>query len=106
MNYMPIDDYYKIIGRADVAIFGQLRQEAAGNIAFLLANGTKVFLRENNVLYEHYKKLGFMVFSFERDLNSINDLVGLSTEEKIHNLRINDETDVCYEDYMPALLSD
>ena len=103
IDFMPRDDYFNIIGKAEVALFGQLRQEAAGNIDFLLANGTKVFMREKNTLYQHYKKQGYIVYSFEHDLKSIEDLVGLSLEDKEHNLKVHNDTVNCYEDFMPSL---
>ena len=106
LDYMPREEYYSIVGRAEVAVFGQLRQEAAGNLEFLLTNGTKVFMREQSVLYQHYKKMGYLVFSFEHDLNSIDDLRGLSLEEKLHNAKVSADHVVYYEDFMPSLLDD
>lgn len=106
LDYMPREEYYNIVGRAEVAIFGQLRQEAAGNLDFLLTNGAKVFMREKNVLYQHYKKMGYLIFSFEHDLNSIDDLCGLSLEEKMHNAKVSADHVVYYEDFMPSLLED
>lgn len=105
-DYMRRDDYHKLIGQIEVAIFGQLRQEAAGNIEFLLSNGTKVFMREKNTLFRHYKKQGYVIFSFEQDLKSTDDLVGLSLEDKMHNMKIHNESAVYYEDFMPTLLDD
>lgn len=106
LDYMPRDEYFDIVGKAEVAIFGQLRQEAAGNLDFLLTNGTKVFMREKSVLYQHYKKMGYLVFSFEHDLNSVDDLCELSLEEKKHNAKVTADHVVYYEDFMPSLLED
>jgi len=106
LGYMKRDKYYDLIGRIDVAIFGQLRQEAGGNISFLLANGTKVFLRENNVLYQHFKNRGYHVYSFENDLNSIESLNGLSLEQKRENAKVAMSKVTCYEDYMPELFKE
>lgn len=106
VDYIPRDDYFNIVGKVGVAIFGQLRQEAAGNLVFLLANGTKIFMREESTLFQHYKKYGFIVFSFEKDLNSIDDLKELSLEEKRHNAKVYESYDNFYEDFMPKLLDD
>lgn len=105
-DFVPREDYYNLVGSAEIAIFGQLRQEAAGNIEFFLTNGTKVFMREDNVLYQHYKKQGYLIFSFENDLNSIDDLVGLSMEEKEHNVKVHEDNIVYYDDFMPTLIED
>jgi hypothetical protein len=105
-DFVPRDDYYNLVGSAEIAIFGQLRQEAAGNIEFFLTNGTKVFMREDNVLYQHYKKQGYIIFSFEKDLNTIDDLVGLTMEEKEYNVKVHEANIIYYDDFMPCLLED
>ena len=104
VDYMPFDSYNAMIGRMEVALFGQLRQEAAGNISFYLANGTKVFMREDNTLFQYFKKAGYVIFSFEHDLNSIEDLSGLSIEDKWHNAELSAKRVSFYEDFMPTLL--
>lgn len=106
MDYMDLNRYQSTIGKAEIAIFGNLRQEAVGNISFLLACGTKVFLREGNVLYPFFKKLGYLVFSFEKDLQTIDDLKGLTLEQKRYNASIAASHKKCYEDFMPTLLCD
>lgn len=105
-EFVPRKDYYDLVGSAEVAIFGQLRQEAAGNIEFYLANGTKVFMREDNVLYQHYKKQGYLIFSFENDLKSEDDLVGLTKEEKEYNVKVHEANIVYYDDFMPNLFAE
>jgi hypothetical protein len=63
-------------------------------------------MREKSVLYQHYKKMGYLVFSFEHDLNSVDDLCELSLEEKKHNAKVTADHVVYYEDFMPSLLED
>ena len=99
---MPVDEYNAFLDSIPVAIFGAMRQEAAGNIIRLLKSGTKVYLRERNPLYQYYKKRGFIVFSFENELNNILDLQPLSTDEQIHNMKVAEKTQVYYEDFMPS----
>lgn len=105
LDYMDLNSYQDIIGKAEVALFGHHRQEAVGNIAFLLACGTKVFLREDNVLYAYFKKLGYMVFSYESDLHTIEDLNGLSLEQKKFNASVAASHKKCYEDFMPSFFN-
>lgn len=101
MEYMPIDKYVSFLSRIEVAIFGQKRQEAAGNIIELLKNGTKVFLREGNPLLTYYREKGYLVFSFENELNTIEDLKPLTAEQQLYNMQQVDKVRCCYDDFMP-----
>ena len=47
---------------------------------------------------------GYVIFSFEHDLNSIEDLSGLSIEDKWHNAELSAKRVSFYEDFMPTLL--
>lgn len=71
LSYMPKEEYFKLICDSSVAIIGSKRQEAAGNIIFLLKSGVKVFLRNDNNLLAYYRKRGYIIFSFEDDLNTL-----------------------------------
>lgn len=104
LELMPFAEYNDFLNTIPVAIFGQLRQEAAGNIMQLLASGAKVFLRDGNPLQEYYKTKGYIIFSFEKDLNSIADLTPLTAEQQKHNIEIANCKKVLYDDFMPALL--
>ncbi len=87
-EYMPVDAYYSKINKCQCAIMGHRRQEAGSNISFLLRNGKKVFLREENSLLNYYRDLGCAIYSFEKDLNSIDDLQPLTKEQKEINKEI------------------
>ena len=87
-EYMPIDTYYSKINKCQCAIMGHRRQEAGSNISFLLRNGKKVFLREDNSLLYYYRDLGCAIYSFENDLNSIDDLQPLTKEQQEINRKI------------------
>lgn len=86
-DYLPMAQYYALIGRAGAAVFGNRRQEGAGNVFYLLGSGTKVFLREDNNMLKWLRQKGFLVFSFERDLSSYESLMPLSREHQEHNRR-------------------
>lgn len=104
MTYMALDEYNKKLASVDIAFFGQHRQEAAGNIIQLLRNGVKVFLRNDNSLLNYYRSLGYLVYSFEDDFNSINDLKSLSITEKQHNRDCYLSHINYFEDFMPTFL--
>lgn len=51
-KFMPLNEYNKVQSSTAVALFGNLRQEAIGNIMIALYMGAKVFLFEKNPVYE------------------------------------------------------
>lgn len=102
LEFMPRNDYYRMIDSVQVALFGQKRQEATGNIGHLLMVGTKVFLREDNPLLKYYKEKGYYIFSIEKDLISENSLIPLTEEEQIHNKKVWYQTRLYYDDFMPT----
>lgn len=59
-----------------IAIFNNRRRQAVGNIITLIYFGAKVFLSEKITFYQYLKKIGIIVYSYEKDLNnaSINNI--------------------------------
>lgn len=106
LEYEKKDQYLKTLSKVGIAIFGQLRQEAVGNITPLLGYGAKVFLRRQNPLFQYYKEKGYIVFSIEDDLKSINDLSILTPEQMTHNAKIRKENRGCCENFMPYLFDE
>lgn len=85
-DFLPMDEYFKRIGNVNTAIYGQHRQEGGGNLIHAFQSGTKIFLRENNNLLQLFRNWGLKVFSFEKDLNSADDLlIPLSREDQENN---------------------
>lgn len=68
-DYMPASDYYNLIGRCAYAIFYHERQQAMGNIYFLLESGCKIFLSETSTTYRYLKERNFYVYSVQSDLS-------------------------------------
>ena len=87
-EFLPKKEYYTIVAQNGVAIFGSHRQEAGGNIVTALRSGVKVYLRNDNNLLQLYRSWGMHVFSFEDDLNSMDDLLTpLTLQQKIENYK-------------------
>lgn len=103
LTHVSREEYYNSLSQTGVAIFGMNRQEAAGNIYPLLKSGAKVFLRENNVLLEHCRKQGFIIYSVENDLKSIDDLRPLTHQQMDHNAEVGWKNQKFSEDFMPIL---
>lgn len=106
LEYMPRDKYFELMSSVEVAVFGQKRQEASGNISTLLKNGVKVFLREKNNLLQYYREKGYIIFSFEKDLNSIDDLKPLSLEEQAYNRDCSVRNRIYYDRFMPSFFEE
>jgi len=87
-NFMPYDEYAALLSQCSYAIFGHVRQQAAGNITQMLKNGAKIFLYKNSIGYLHYKALNYTVFSIEDDLNDYQLSSRLSPSEVDHNRKI------------------
>lgn len=88
LEFLDNKEYYRMLKNIDFAFFGHRRQEAGGNIIFLLASGAKIFLREDNSLLKFFKELGLKIYSFEKDFNNKLDLIPLTSVEKSKNREI------------------
>ena len=106
LEYQKKDAYLDTLSKVGIAIFGQLRQEAAGNITPLLGYGAKVFLRRQNPLYQHYKNKGYIIFSIEDDLKSVSDLSLLTPEQMMHNAEVRKNSRGCADNFMPYLFDE
>lgn len=86
-GFMPAKDYFELVNGNAVALFGNNRQQAGGNIFTLLQSGTKVFLRNNNNMIKLLRDWGAHIYSFEDDLKSMEDLLTpLTIQQKKDNL--------------------
>lgn len=84
MKFMPLEEYNKLQSSTAVALFGNLRQEAIGNIMIALYMGAKVFLFESNPVYEWAVNHNLKVFSMsllsQQELDTL-----LPVEDAEHN---------------------
>lgn len=99
-NFMPLEEYNKLQSGIRVALFGNWRQEAIGNIIVALYLGAKVFLSAINPVYEWAQSHGLTVFELEKlsqiDIDTPLDegiclknreiLTSLYTKERLHEL--------------------
>lgn len=106
LEYIKKDEYFIALSKVGIAFFGQLRQEAVGNITPLLGYGAKVFLRRQNPLFQYYKSKGYIVFSIEDDLKSVSDLSLLTPEQMMHNAKVRKENRGLCENFMPYLFDE
>jgi dTDP-N-acetylfucosamine:lipid II N-acetylfucosaminyltransferase len=84
-DFLPRQMYFSLGEKVETLLLGANRQEGAGNVFNLLAYGTKIFMREKNGMLSFLRSNGFLVFSIEEDLKSVDDLLGLDRNQKQHN---------------------
>lgn len=59
LDKMDGEAYTDLLSEMDVAVFYNNRQQAMGNIAILLAAGTKIYIRNDTTMWEHYIARGY-----------------------------------------------
>lgn len=65
MDFMNAEDYVKLLLTVDVAIMNHYRQQGAGNLRILLTYGKKVYLNENNPVYQYFTDEGMQLSKIE-----------------------------------------
>lgn len=88
-EWMDADQYIKFLSTFDIAIFGNDRQQAMGNINTLLYMGKKIYLRTDTSMYLNYTKAGFKCYDVETiKIANIDELI--SFPEKHSNEKVAD----------------
>jgi hypothetical protein len=89
MDYMPVQDYVAIIRKCGYVIMNHVRQQAVGNIVIMLYLGARVFVREENPVYDFFKNSG-VVLSTVQELEGQSELLNLplTAEEQANNRAI------------------
>ena len=64
-DFLPLEDYTSLISNCSIVIMNHVRQQGVGNADAMLAKGAKVFLREENPLFQLYKSKGIKVFKIQ-----------------------------------------
>lgn len=101
-DYMPFDEYSKILKSCQSAIFGHFRQQAVGNISYMMKTGRNVFFYEGSTLYSFYKDNGYKVFSIDKELDPKYIETPLSMEYRKNNHQKNAD-DHDYQAYLQRL---
>ena len=87
VEFLPRNEYNRLIKSCAVAIMPHYRPQAFGNILTLLWLGTRVYLSERNTLLSFFKRIGTLIFSIERDFKESNPqvMLPLGSEEILQN---------------------
>jgi hypothetical protein len=62
-EFMPRLDYYKLLSKMDIAIFGHRRQEAGNSLFISMLLGTKIFIHNHSVLLPYLEQHGFHFYT-------------------------------------------
>jgi hypothetical protein len=89
MEFLPPDQYYDILSRIDLAIMNHDRQQALGNIFALLYIGKKVYIRDDNPIFDYFGERGMVVGDVKEIYQAeSNSALILGSEQAIQNHRI------------------
>lgn len=65
-NFMPRNDYIRLLSTCDTAIFNNNRQQATGNIILLANLHKKIYLRSDTTMWSFFNNLGFSVYNVNK----------------------------------------
>ena len=86
VDYVPLDQYLKIISSCRIAIFYHKRQQASDNVFMQMMYGARVFMSKDNLMYKYLKSEGFKLFALEKEPYLINE--SMKEEDVLNNRKI------------------
>lgn len=87
-DFLSLEAYTSIISSCAVLIMNHRRQQGFNTIMMAIANGCKVFMREENTIFKMLKREGFVVFNIQKDIHAKNALQALTIKEQLKNLKL------------------
>lgn len=66
LEFLPLDEYNRLLLKAEICIFPHWRQEGNGNIIIALYLGAKVFMSNRSSLFSYYKDMGLVLYELEK----------------------------------------
>lgn len=64
-NFMPLNDYLKLLANIDVAIFNNSRQQGMGNLTAILGMGKKVYMKTSTSSHSFFLNIGVTTYDVE-----------------------------------------
>lgn len=89
-SYMKFEEYVDVLSKCKVAIFNNTRQQALGNIELMTLLGGKVFIREDNVMWEEFvakEKINLYPFA-SIQAGDISELVEYDEKTRYKNIEL------------------
>ncbi len=83
LEYMPLNDYNRLLLSCGNFVYANLRQEGLGNILLAICVGGKVFLDRKNPLWDYFNNMDVKVFPFdELSCERLKTLLEITIQEK------------------------
>lgn len=93
IKFMQFEEYIRFLATMDVGIFYNDRQQALGNIIYMLLLGKKVYLREGTTVWENFNNIGLKVFPCSSLVNeSIEDIFHFDAQIRQNNIELCEAT--------------
>jgi dTDP-N-acetylfucosamine:lipid II N-acetylfucosaminyltransferase len=64
-TFIELEDYNNILNNCGFVIMNHVRQQALGNIVAMMYRGSKIFIREESVVYKYFKDQKANIFSIQ-----------------------------------------
>lgn len=106
LDFLPHNEYKKILSSCGFHIFGHERQQAIGNISIGLKNGSKVFLSKTSIAYEYFKDAGMRIYSIQDELGEDELNKKLTKKEIEKNIDVMNKyrsSEVFYKDLLETI---
>lgn len=68
-DFYSVDEFQSVLNNCKIAIFNNERQEGLLTIAMCAEKGMKVFMSDTSPAFRYLKKVGYNIFSFQKDFN-------------------------------------
>lgn len=65
IDFMPMEEYVKVLASCSIAIMNHLRQQGLGNILIMIYLGAKVFVDSRNPVYSFFKKEKAYIYAID-----------------------------------------
>ncbi len=82
-EFIPFEEYLAFLGKIDIAIFNNSRQQAMGNIITLLGLGKTVYIRSDTTQWQLFKEKNIKVY----DVNDFQSLENHCHKYNISNVK-------------------
>jgi len=92
VDFLPLDEYNLLTSSCSIAIMNHVRQQALGNIGFMLHQGARVVLNARGATYRYFRRMGIHIQSIE-EIESDPSLIStpLSAQQAADNRKILEE---------------